>query len=177
MEFIDIILGGLLAYGLIRGLYKGLFAELASVISLLAGIFIAVKFSALLGNALGGVVANPKHAKAVAFVILFAAVVVGLMLLAKTFTKLASWAGLGLVNRILGGLFGFIKVALILGVSLNFFQKLNAHNTLAKKETLDNSIFFYPALEVSNTLFPVLQEWFNETQKPEGEVPPMQQSV
>jgi membrane protein required for colicin V production len=178
MEFIDIILGGLLAYGLIRGLYKGLFAELASVVSLLVGIFVAVKFSAVLGNALEGMVDNPKHAKAVAFVILFAAVMLGLMLLAKTFTKLASWAGLGLLNRILGGLFGFIKVALILGVMLNFFQKLNANNTFAKKETLDNSIFFYPVLEVSNTLFPVLQEWYEgDTEKPEGEVPPMQQSA
>ncbi|KOS06893.1 hypothetical protein AM493_13280 [Flavobacterium akiainvivens] len=174
MEFIDIILGGFLAYGLIRGIWKGLFSELASVISLLAGIFIAVKFSALLGNALEGVVDNPKHAKAFAFVLLFAAVVIGLMLLAKTFTTLADWAGLGIINRLLGGLFGLIKNALILSVLLNFFQKLNANNTFAEKKTLDNSVFFYPVLEVSTAIFPILEEWYNEPKKPEGDVPQMQ---
>lgn len=177
MEFIDIILGGFLAYGLIRGIWKGLFSELASVISLLVGIFIAVKFSALLGNALEGVVANPKHAKAVAFVVLFAAVVIGLMLLAKTFTKLADWAGLGLVNRLLGGLFGLIKNVLILSVLLNFFLKLNVSNAFAEKKTLDGSVFFYPVLDVSTAIFPVLEDWFSTTEKPQGEVPEMQQSV
>ncbi len=178
MEFIDIILGSFLAYGLIRGLWKGLFSELASVISLLVGIFIAVKFSALLGNALAGTVANPKHAKALAFVILFAAVVIGLMLLAKTFTKLASWAGLGLVNRSLGGLFGLIKNILILSVLLNFFLKLNINNAFVEKKTLHDSVFFYPVLEVSTAIFPVLKEWFPDTtEKPQGEVPEMQQSV
>lgn len=171
MEFIDIILGGLLAYGLIKGIWKGLFSELASVISLLAGIFIAVKFSAFLGKMLEGVVANPKHATALAFVVLFAAVVIGLMLVAKTFTKLADWAGLGIVNRLLGGLFGLIKTALILSVVLNFFQKLNAHGTLAKPETLNNSAFFYPVLDVSTAIFPVLEEWYSE---PENEKPEMQ---
>jgi membrane protein required for colicin V production len=177
MEFIDIILGGFLAYGLVRGIWKGLFAELASVISLLTGIFIAVKFSALLGNALQGVVDNPKHAKALAFILLFAAVVIGLMLVAKTFTKLADWAGLGLINRLLGGLFGLVKNALILSVLLHFFQKLNASNAFAEKKTLDDSVFFYPVLEVSTAIFPVLEEWFSEPEKPQGEVPKVQQSV
>jgi membrane protein required for colicin V production len=160
MEFIDLILGGLLAYGLIKGLWKGLFTELASVVSLLAGIFIAVKFSALVAHMLEGTVSNPKHAAIVAFILLFIAVVVGIMLLAKTFTALASFAGLGLINRLLGGLFGLIKMALILSVSLNFFLKLNANNTFAEKETLDNSLFFHPVLKISTTIFPILEEWF-----------------
>jgi membrane protein required for colicin V production len=162
MEFIDLILGGLLLFGLVKGLWKGLFTELASVVSLLAGIFIAIKFSGAVGKMLEGHVDNPKHVAITAFVLVFIGVVVGIMLLAKTFTKLASFAGLGLVNRLLGGLFGLIKMALILSVSLNFFQKLNANNTFAKKETLDNSLFFHPVLKISNTIFPVLEEWFTE---------------
>jgi len=165
MEFIDLIIGGLLAYGLIKGLWKGLFTELASVVSLLAGIFIAIKFSGALGKMLEGQVDNPKHAVITAFVLLFISVVIGIMLLAKTFTKLADFAGLGLVNRLLGGLFGLIKMALILSVSLNFFLKLNAANTFAKKETLDKSMFFYPVLKVSTTLFPILEDWFADKDK------------
>ena len=160
MEFLDIILGGLLLYGIGKGLWKGLFAELAALVSLLIGIYIAVKFSGFVATMLQGHVANPKYVSITAFAITFAAVVIGIILLAKVFTKLASLAGLGIVNRLLGGLFGGIKIVLILSVSLNFFLKLNGNNTFAEQKTLDNSLFFYPMLKVSNTLFPVLKEWF-----------------
>lgn len=160
MELIDIILGGLLAFGLIKGLMKGLFVELASVVSLLLGIFIAVKFSGFVGTLLDGHLGNPKYASITAFVITFLAAVVAIFLLAKAFTKVADFSGLGWLNRALGGLFGGIKMALILSVVLNFFVKLNSTNALASQEAIENSIFFNPILSISNYIFPVLKVWF-----------------
>jgi membrane protein required for colicin V production len=165
MTSIDIILGGLLAYGLGKGLWKGLFAELASLISLLAGIFIAVKFSGIVGGILGSETSNSRYISVIAFAVTFIAVVVAIILLAKVFTTLASFASVGWLNRLLGGMFGFLKMVLIVSVSLNFFLKINVNNWFAKKETLDNSLFFYPVLEVSNTIFPVLEDWFKEFRK------------
>lgn len=166
MSFIDIILGGFLIYGLIKGLWKGLFVELASLISLLIGIFIAVKFSGLLANILKGYVSwNPKYISITAFGITFAAVIVGIILLAKFFTTLAGFASLGWLNRILGGIFGFLRMVLIASVALHFFQKINYNNLLAEEDTLNNSIFFNPILEVSGIIFPVLDDWFEEFKK------------
>ncbi len=162
MELIDIILGGLLLYGLIKGLWKGLITELAGLVSLFIGIFIAIKFSGYVGTFLAGKMENPKYISMTAFAITFIGVVVGIILLAKVFTKLVSLSGLGLLNRILGGVFGCMKMVLILSVSLNFFLKLNATNAFAEKKTLDKSIFFYPVLSVSSYIFPVLEEWFAE---------------
>ncbi|MNK21310.1 colicin V production protein [compost metagenome] len=165
MTGIDIVLGGLLLYGLVKGLWKGLFSELASLVSLLVGIYVAVKFSGFVGKMLEGHVNNPKYISITAFAITFIAVVIGIILLAKVFTKLADFSGLGLINRIMGGFFGFLKMVLILSVSLNFFLKINSNNLFAEKETLDNSLFFNPILKVSNTIFPVLEEWFKEYKK------------
>lgn len=162
MELIDIILGSLLAFGLIKGLMKGLFVELASVVSLLVGIFVAVKFSGFVGSLLQGHLCNPKYASITAFVLTFIAAVVGVILLAKAFTKVADFSGLGWLNRALGGLFGTIKMALILSVALNFFVKLNSTNALASKEAIDGSIFFNPILSISNYIFPVLKVWFGQ---------------
>lgn len=163
MSVIDIILGGLLLYGLIKGLWRGLFVELASLVSLIAGIFIALKFSGFLADVLSKYVEwEPRYISITAFLVTFIGVVVGIILLAKFFTKLADFASLGLLNRILGGVFGFLKMVLILSVSLNFFLKLNSNNLLAKEETLEESIFFYPMLEISNTIFPILEEWFTD---------------
>lgn len=162
MKFIDIILGGLLLFALVRGLWKGLITELASLVALFAGIFIAIKFSGYVGTLLAGKMENPKYISIVAFAITFIAVVIGIIMLAKVFTKLADLSGLGLVNRILGGVFGCMKMVLLLSVSLNFFLKINAANTFAENKTLEESVFFYPILSVSNYIFPVLQDWFSE---------------
>ena len=168
MTVIDLILGGLLLYGLVKGLWKGLFAELAGLVSLLIGLFIAIKFSGFAGNVLEGHVTwNPRYIKITAFAITFIAVVAAILVLGKVFTRLASFAALGWLNRLLGGLFGFLKMALILSVSLNFFLKINSNNTFAEQKTLEDSFFFYPVLKVSNTIFPVLEEWFAEFNKKE----------
>jgi len=163
MTGIDIILGGLLIYGLIKGFWKGLFVELASLVSLIAGLFIAVKFSQLTANLLEGTLSDdPATAGIIAFAITFLAVVIGITLLAKVFTKLADYSGLGLMNRVLGGVFGFMRMVLVVSVLLNFFLRLNFDHGLVKKETLDGSLFFYPLVEVSTYIFPVFEDWFRE---------------
>ena len=45
MAIIDIILGALILYGLVKGLSKGFFVEIASLLALLAGVYGAVHFS------------------------------------------------------------------------------------------------------------------------------------
>jgi len=163
MTSIDLILGGLLIYGLVKGLWKGLFTELASLLSLILGIFIAVKFSGFTAGILKGHVSwSERYIAITAFAITFIAVVAGIIVLGKVFSKIASFAGLGIVNRLLGALFGFIKMVLILSVSLNFFLKMNSNNLFAEQKTLDDSIFFYPMLEVSSTIFPILEDWFKD---------------
>ena len=162
MKLIDIILGSLLLYGLVKGLWKGLFAELAALVSLFTGLFAAIKFSGYVGKWLAGPTGNPKYISIAAFAITFIVVVAGIIVLGKVFTKLAGLSGLGIVNRILGGLFGCLKMVLILSVSLHFFLKVNTGNAFAEKKTLDESVFFYPLLKVSGLIFPVLEDWFKE---------------
>ena len=161
MTGFDIILFAFLVWGVINGLRKGLFVELASLVSLLLGIFIAIKFSGAVGHFFdGSLPEDPKTAAITAFIITFVAVVVGIFLLAKVLTKIADFSGLGLTNRVLGGFFGLLRMVLVLSVLLSFFVKINFNNTFASKETLDKSLFFNPILKVSNIIFPTLEEWF-----------------
>lgn len=161
MTGLDIILLCFLVFGVVNGLRKGLFVELASLVSLLLGIYIAIKFSGAVGHFFDGSLPDdPKTAAITAFIITVVAVVVGITLLAKFMTKIADFSGLGLLNRILGGFFGLLRMVLVLSVLLSFFVKINFDNTFASKETLDKSMFFNPILKVSNTLFPMLEEWF-----------------
>lgn len=177
MGIIDILLGGLLLYAVIKGLWKGLFSELASLLSLIIGIYIAIKFSGYVADLLVNDGDDSKYIAITAFVITFIIVVVGVILLAKVFTRLADFASLGIINRILGGLFGFLKMVLILGICLNFFTKANSSELFAKKETLDKSIFFNPIITASNTIFPVLEEWFAEYREKAFEEPSSEENA
>jgi len=166
MTGLDIILCCILGYGVFNGIRKGLFVELASLVSLLLGIYIAIKFSGVVGGFFDGhLPEDPKTAAVVSFIITFIAVVVAITLLAKFMTKIADFSGLGLVNRIMGAVFGLLRTILILSVLLTFFVKINHNNFIAEKKTLDESMFFYPILKVSNIIFPVLEEWFAAASK------------
>ncbi|WP_298397276.1 CvpA family protein [Flavobacterium sp.] len=158
MGFIDIFLGVLLGYGIFKGIRNGLIVEFASLISFFVGIYIAVKFSSVVGGFIG----DSKSAKVLAFVLTFILVVIGIHLLAKVFSKIASALFLGLINRIGGALFGGLKTALILGVILSLFQKVNLNDALISKETQEESLFFNPILKTSEFMLPVLTDWFKD---------------
>lgn len=156
MDFIDIIIAALLVFGLIRGLRNGLFVELASLVSFFIGIYFAVKFSYVVGAFIG----ESKSAKVTAFVITLVLVVIAIHLLAKVFSGIASFVFLGWLNKLGGAVFATLKTALLLGIVLSLFQKVNLNNTIVSKETQEKSLFFNPLLKTSEIMLPVLKDWF-----------------
>ena len=166
MGFLDILLGGFLLYGCVRGIWNGFFVELASLISLMIGIYLAIKFSYIIKSILESHVSwNPKTIQITAFILTFILIVVGISLLAKFFTTVANFAGLGCFNKLLGGFFGFLKMTLILSISLNLFQKMNSNFTFVEKATLEQSLFYYPIQKVAAYVYPSLENWFEDFKK------------
>jgi len=160
MSFLDIIFGLLLAYGLYKGLKNGLFVELASLVALIAGIFGTIHFSYIAGDYLSANMNwDERYIKIAAFIITFVAIVLLVNFAGKFLTKIADFAMLGLLNKIAGGLFGALKVALILGALLIFFERVNSSVGLVKNETMENSELYEPIKEIGAFVFSaVLQE-------------------
>ena len=166
MSFLDIVLGVLLLYAVYKGLMNGLFVELAGLISLLLGVYVAIKFSNFTAEKLTSIVHwNPKTIQISAFIITFILVIVAISLLAKLMTKIANFAYLGLPNKIGGIAIRVIKMVLIISIFLNVFEKINYDNYFAKKETLDNSIFYRPIQKTAGFIFPTLETWFENLKK------------
>ena len=100
MNFLDITIGILLVFSLYNGIKNGVFVEIASIISFILGVFLAIKFSYLVKSFLEGFVSwNPQTIQITAFILTLIFVVIGVHLLAKTFTKIADFAFLGWVNK------------------------------------------------------------------------------
>lgn len=169
MSFLDIVLGLLLAYGLYKGLKNGFFVEIASLIALIAGIFGAIHFSYIAGDYLHEHMQwDERYINLAAFIITFIAIVVLVHVAGKFLTRIADFAMLGLLNKIAGGLFGALKVAIILGALLIFFERVNSSVGLIKNETMESSVLYEPVKEIGAFVFnAVLKE--SETIKSRSE--------
>ena len=154
MSFLDIVLGLLLAYGLYKGLKNGLFVELASLIALIAGIFGAIRFSYIAGDYLHEHMQwDERYINIAAFIITFIVIVIVVQLAGKFLTKIADFAMLGLLNKIAGAIFGALKVAIILGAILIFFERVNSSVGLVKSETYTDSVLYEPVKEIGAFVF------------------------
>lgn len=163
MGIIDLFIAAALVYGFYKGFKNGLFVELASFVAFFVGIYIAIKFSSVLGDFLKELFSwPPKTTQVIAFVLTLGVVVVVIHLLAKVLSGIANFAFLGWANTLAGGAFGALKTAILLGIVFNLFQKVNVNDMLVSKETQESSLFFNPCMKTSETLLPVLSHWFTE---------------
>ncbi|MEJ2163289.1 MAG: CvpA family protein [Robiginitalea sp.] len=169
MGILDIVLGVLLAYGLIMGLKNGFLVEIASVVALIAAIYGAIHFSYLLGDYLSEQLNwEPSYIKIVSFILTFLGIVFGVYLLGKFLTKIADFAMLGLLNRLAGGIFGIVKVAVILGALLIYLERANLPLHLIEPETFEKSVLYGPIKETGAFVFSkVLEPEFLEEFLPE----------
>ena len=155
MNVFDIVIAALLIFGFVRGVLKGLFVEVASLAALIGGVYGAIHFSYFIGDLLKEAVSwNQEYVSLAAFAGTFITIIVTIALLGKMLTKLADFAALGVINKILGGVFGAIKIGLILSVVFIFFGKMNDTIPFVKKETLDESILYAPVKKIAPTIFP-----------------------
>lgn len=154
MGVLDIVLGLLLVYGLYKGFRNGLFIEIASIIALIAGLYGAIHFSYIAGDYLAqNMEWNERYMNMTAFIITFIIIVIAVHLAGKFLTKIADFAMLGLLNKLAGAIFGALKVAVIVGALLVFFERANSSVNMVKSETLAESVLYEPVKEIGALVF------------------------
>ncbi len=157
MNIIDIILGVILLYGLVRGFFRGFFAELASLVAFILGIYIAVYFSHYISDYLVEKVSwNLRFVNLASFAITFILVVFVISLAGKFLTKVASFAALGVLNKLIGAGFGFLKVAFVASVIIMFFGSTNENIKVVEQDTLDDSILYAPIKTIAPMFLPAI---------------------
>ena len=159
MGLLDIVLALLLAYGLYKGLRNGLFVEIASIIALVAGICGAIHFSYVAADYLSGHLSwEMRYIKLTAFTITFLAIVIVVHLFGKFLTQIADFAMLGFINTLAGGAFGLVKMAVILGALLIFYERANGAWQFLEPKTKKESLLYQPVKEVGALVFSLVLE-------------------
>jgi len=149
MEFnyFDIVVSAIILLLGLKGIINGFFKELFGLIGIIGGIFIASRVGDQVGLYLSNLIFKFDNSAAIGFTGFLATLAIfwlGMVLVGAIFKKLSSLSGLGILDKILGFVFGASKFFLIAAVIANA-----AYNIKAIKSTIDSSLS-------SSTLFPVL---------------------
>ena len=143
MNVLDIVIVVFLGLLLILGVRKGFIISLASLAALVLGIYAAVHFS----NYLDGILL--EHLKPsrtwlpiLSFTITFLVVVILVMLLGKALEKLVDIMGMGIFNRVAGGLFGLAKGVFLLSVLFFILNSFDQKSKLIPPDVKKKSLLY-----------------------------------
>ncbi len=110
------------------GFASGLISSVGSLLGLFLGVFAAARWFAWLAPIIAPIVGGGLAAVVIAFVLIFVVVSrftgIVVVLINKIFNLMAIVPGLRLMNRLGGGVFGFVEGALAIGITLHFVSRL-----------------------------------------------------
>jgi len=165
MSNIDISILIIVGAGFVFGLFKGLVRELASLAAIVLGIYGAKLFSSMLVPLVVDMLGvSEKVAQPLSYVVLFIAIAVALLILARTVDKVFDAVSLGGLNKFLGGVFGALKYALIISVLINVFEPLNQKFRFMSEEKQQNSVTYRPLLNLAPDLWDEATQYRHESE-------------
>jgi membrane protein required for colicin V production len=167
MNKLDFILLIPIGIGFIFGLFKGFIKEITSLAAILLGIYGAKLLAPYVAAFLVGTFRfSDKTALPMAYLVLFAGIAIGLLIVAKSLEKIFDSMSLGGLNKLLGGIFGALKYALILSVLLIVFNAVDSRFSIVGAATKENSKVYNPLLKLA----PALWDEAKKERKPKSHI-------
>jgi len=159
MNYLDVIIAIPLIWGAYKGWQRGIIFEIAMLLGLILGLYIAFKFSGVCESLVGNVVKDSgKMLPYLTFFLVFITVIVLMVLLAKFLEGVLKVAKLSPVNKVLGAISGLLKFALMLSVLFSILRPVDARLGLMTAKTKSSSYLYLPILNVPHFLYPALQD-------------------
>ncbi len=118
MNALDIVIGIILAYTLIRGIFRGVVDEISSIFGVFTGIYAAVYYYPHGADLLSRWVAEAAYRNIISFLVIFGIIFIVVGVLGILIKYLLNIASLGWLDRLCGAAFGGIKGILITAVLL-----------------------------------------------------------
>ena len=154
MNLIDLIIIALFGYGIIKGYNKGRIIELSSVFGIFISFFISTNLDDIISKQIVELVnINFDIVNIIVFILVFLLSYSAIIFIAKGFTKLIKFVYLGLLNSLLGSLFGGLKLLLILII----LSKIIFSFSLIPLKTLSESVLIIQLHILSEIIFNSLE--------------------
>lgn len=151
MNYLDIIMVIFLLYAIIKGFANGLIKEVTNLTGLTIGAYVAINFSSYLYPKVSELLLGyEEFVPIIAFATLFLVSVLIIWILGNILDRLTKILALGLISKILGSIFGGLKIIIISSFALVFLTK----GDLIKQETQEESVLLGPLDKVSEYIIP-----------------------
>ena len=147
MQGLDLVILIFTAFLLIKGVWKGFVKEVAGIIAVVLAVFISFRFHKDTAGYLVSFI-DEKYATVTAYLMLFLAVYLAVMMFGNLLDKVLKSVFLGGVNRILGGVFGLLKSVLWLTLI-----------TFAYSAIKDGAGLHHPAWIIDSLFYPFLLDF------------------
>ncbi|MDR0872381.1 MAG: CvpA family protein [Prevotellaceae bacterium] len=152
---IDLIIIAALAYGIIRGIIKGFVLEVSSF----AGVFVAILIARLYYVGFAEHVRvwfdlDVRYARPAAFLVIFSIVVLACHFLAVLIDKFLKIVLLSWLNRLIGAVFGGLKMLVILSILFNVMYAFGNRTGLYPQKSVEKSILFEPVRRIGAVFLP-----------------------
>jgi membrane protein required for colicin V production len=121
MNPFDMIAVAILAFCVIRGIFRGLIKEVSSIVGVLAGFYAAYTYYGNLAGLLSGWISNESYLHIVSFLILFCLVFFVVSIIGVIIKYVLNIAFMGWFDRTCGAAFGLVKGILIVSMLFIIF--------------------------------------------------------
>lgn len=166
MNYIDIILGLLLIFSAIGGFKKGLVTEVASFAALILGIWGAIHFSGITTDLLIKYFdLKTDYLNIISFIVTFIVIVILVHIVGNVISNMVDSAGLGIVNKLGGMVFGVLRTILFLSILLIVLDKIDNDVQIIPEKAKENSSMYEPIKNIAPSIFPFISDWY-EKHKP-----------
>jgi len=134
MSLFDLILLLILGAFALSGLWFGFFHTLGSLVGLIVGTFVAGLFYQPISIFIAGIFGHPELVRIIVYLVIFIVVArligFGFFLLDKSFGIITKLPFIHSIDRLLGGILGFIEGVFVIGIALYILSQYTLSPTV-----------------------------------------------
>lgn len=159
MNFVDIILIIPLGYSAWRGFRKGLIIEVFTLLALLVGIYAGIHFSDWTSDRISEYFEiEPNYLPVVAFTVTFLVIGAMVFFAGKMLEQMIKVVNLSPINKILGVLFGMLKMIYTLSILLIILETYDERGDFIPEDLKDSSLLYRPIKVTATATIPAIEE-------------------
>jgi membrane protein required for colicin V production len=159
LNAIDIVIVIPIAWGMYKGFSKGLIHELAQLAALIAGVVAGLYLSSWIGSGIASIFGtNEQQTQLISFSIAFLGALALVFFIAARVENAVKTIHLGLINRLLGGVFASLKFLVILSILINFINTTDQYGLILKKEQREGSLLYKPVGAIAPLVLPKIMQ-------------------
>lgn len=158
-NYVDIVLIIPLIYGIYKGFKNGFIIEICTLLALLVGIYAGMHFSDGTANFLkSNWNIHSKYLPAISFTITMLGVGAMVFFAGKMLEKVVNVANLTPINKLLGVLFGLLKMLYFLSIIIVALESYDEKSKFIDADTKKTSLLYEPVRNISINTIPQIKE-------------------